>query len=71
MFAGEANTVRDIVDNFGLSSLDNLYLIENAMSAVVIPNVVSFQSLADDFFTDMKGKGLNTYTVEDIIKGVI
>lgn len=76
-FSGEAsshclaNTVRDIVDNFGTASLDKLYLIENAMSAVVIPNVVSFQSLADDFFKDMKGKGLNTCTVDDIINGVV
>jgi len=76
-FAGEAsshcvaNTVRDIVDNFGTASLDNLYLIKDAMSAVVIPNVVSFQSLADDFFTDMKGKGLNTCTTEEIINGAV
>lgn len=76
-FAGEAsshcvaNTVRDIVDNFGLASLDNLYLIEDAMSAVVIPNVVSFQSLADDFFTDMKAKGLKTCSVVEIIDKVV
>lgn len=76
-FAGEAsshcvaNTVRDIVDNFGNSALDNLYLIDDAMSAVVIPNVVSFQSLADDFFSDMKGKGLNTCTTQDIINGLV
>lgn len=76
-FAGEAsshcvaNTVRDIVDNFGTASLDNLYLIKDAMSAVVIPNVISFQDLADDFFKDMKGKGLHTCTVEEIITGKV
>jgi len=76
-FAGEAsshcvaNTVRDIVDNFGTASLNNLYLIEDAMSAVVIPGVVSFQDLADDFFNDMKGKGLKTCTVNDIETGIV
>lgn len=75
-FAGEAsshcvaNTVRDIVDNFGNSSLDNLYLVEDAMSAVVIPGIVSFQDLADNFFKDMKTKGLNTCTTDDIINGI-
>lgn len=61
-----ANTVRDIVDNFGTGSLDNLYLVTDAMSPVVIPGVVSFQHLEDEFLLEMKTKGLHTCTTEQI-----
>ncbi|MGK0290188.1 MAG: nicotinamidase/pyrazinamidase [bacterium] len=60
-----ANTVMDIVDNFGANPLGNLYLIEDGMSPVP-----SFESLADDFFRDMKNRGLNICKSTDVISGL-
>jgi nicotinamidase-related amidase len=55
-----ANTVRDVVDNFGAEPLNKLYLMADGMSPVP-----GFESLSDDFFRDMKAKGVNVCTTRE------
>lgn len=50
-----ANTVRDIANNFGEDSIKKLVLIEDTSSPVP-----GFEYLADDFMTEMKGRGMQT-----------
>ena len=56
-----AYTVRDLVDNFGIASLDKLVLLEDATSPVG-----SFEKNADDFFEDMRKRGLTISTTDKI-----
>ena len=59
VFSGEAsshcvaNTIRDIVKNFGEETVRKCVLLEDAMSPVP-----GFEQFADDFFQDMKDKGM-------------
>lgn len=48
-----ANTVRDIANNFGDDAIEKLVLIEDGSSPVS-----GFEYLADEFLTEMKGRGM-------------
>jgi nicotinamidase/pyrazinamidase len=59
-----ANTVRDIVKNFGDPKYaQKLVLLTDAMSAVG-----GFEKLADDFFNEMKALGVGMSTTTDFLK---
>jgi nicotinamidase-related amidase len=66
VFSGEAsthcvaNTIRDIVKNFGEDTLKKCVLLEDAMSPVP-----GFEHFADDFFREMKGKGMKMTKTTD------
>lgn len=66
VFSGEAsshciaNTIRDIADHFGEDTLRKCVLLEDAMSPVT-----GFEHLADDFFRDMRAKGMQMTTTTD------
>lgn len=73
LFSGEAsshcvaNTIRDIAKNFGEDALKKWVLLEDAMSAVP-----GFEPLADEFFQEMKDKGMNVtktsdFSVQDVL----
>ncbi len=59
VFSGEAsshcvaNTIRDIVKNFGEDTVKKCVLLEDAMSPVP-----GFEQFADEFFQEMKDKGM-------------
>jgi len=55
-----ANTIRDIVKNFGEDTLKKCVLLEDAMSPVP-----GFEHLADDFFREMKDKGMKMTKTTD------
>ncbi len=63
VFSGEAashcvaSTIRDIVNNFGEETIKKCVLLEDAMSPVP-----GFEQIADDFFQDMKDKGMQITT---------
>jgi nicotinamidase-related amidase len=63
VFSGEAsshcvaNTIRDIVENFGEDTAHKCVLLEDAMSPVP-----GFEQFADDFFRDMRVKGMHITT---------
>lgn len=58
-----ANTVRDICNNFtDPKYAQKLVILEDAMSAVP-----SFEKLADDFFNDMKSKGVQFAKTTDFL----
>lgn len=56
-----ANTVNDVVENFGAAPLGNLWLLDDAMSPVP-----GFEKLSQNFFRDMKTRGLNICKTTDI-----
>ena len=59
-----ANTVRDIVNNFGDPSYaKKITLLTDAMSPVT-----GFEQFETDFFDDMKKLGVNFSTTEDFLK---
>jgi nicotinamidase-related amidase len=66
VFSGEAsthcvaNTIRDIVKNFGEDTLKKCVLLEDAMSPVP-----GFEHFADDFFREMKEKGMQMTRTTD------
>jgi len=63
VFSGEASshcvasTIRDIVKNFGEETVKKCVLLEDAMSPVP-----GFEQIADDFFQEMKNKGMQITT---------
>ncbi len=57
-----ANTVRDIVANFGTQPLDKLWLLEDGMSPVP-----GFEQLSQDFLYDMKQQGLHIAKTTDLL----
>jgi nicotinamidase-related amidase len=63
VFSGEAsshcvaNTIRDIAENFGEDTAHKCVLLEDAMSPVP-----GFEQFADDFFRDMRTKGMQITT---------
>lgn len=56
-----ANTVRDIVENFGTTPLGKLWLIADGMSPVA-----GFETGSQDFLRDMKARGLNICRAADL-----
>lgn len=59
-----ANTMRDIVENFGTDSAKKIVLAKNCMSAVNAPGL---EHLATDFFAEMVSKGVRIENIEDIL----
>lgn len=57
-----ANTVRDIVANFGAENIKKLWLIEDCAS-----NVTGFENLGEEFVSDMKKLGMNVTTAKDFL----
>lgn len=66
VFSGEAsthcvaNTIRDIVKHFGEDAAQKCVLLEDAMSPVP-----SFERFADDFFREMRSKGMHIQKTTD------
>jgi len=66
VFSGEAsthcvaNTIRDIIKNFGAETIKKCILLEDAMSPVP-----GFEHLADEFFRDMKQQGMQIVKTTD------
>ena len=58
-----AFTVRDLVDNFGVDSLDKVVLLEDATSPVQ-----TFEVQAQEFFHDMVKRGLTVSTTDKVFK---
>lgn len=69
LLAGEArshclaNTVRDIANNFGEENVKKMILLQDATS-----DVPGFESLGNDFVTEMRGRGMEVSTTEDFLK---
>lgn len=69
LLAGEArshclaNTVRDIANNFGEENIKKMVLLQDATS-----DVPGFESLGEDFVTEMKGRGMQVSTTENYLK---
>jgi nicotinamidase-related amidase len=66
VFSGEAsshcvaNTIRDIVTQFGEETIKKCLLLEDAMSPVP-----GFEQFADNFFQEMRSKGMQTTTTSN------
>lgn len=59
-----ANTLRDIIDNFGVDSARKVTLLEDCMSPVP-----GFEKLAADFIDDMRTKGVKVARSTDVMAG--
>jgi len=59
-----ANTMRDIVNEFGEDSTKKIVLAKNGMSAVNAPGL---EHLAEDFFNEMRSKQVKIENLEDIL----
>lgn len=70
LVAGEASshcvktTVEQIADNIGDEHLKKFHLMTDCMSPVVIPGVVDFTPVADEFIKNMVARGMNITTSE-------
>lgn len=58
-----ANTVRDIITNFGVDNIRKLVLLEDTTS-----NVPGFESLGDDFVKEAVSKGMQVTTSVEFLK---
>jgi nicotinamidase-related amidase len=58
-----ANTLRDIVKNFGADNAKKIVLLEDCMSAVP-----GFEQLETEFFTEMKNMGVTITTSTEFMK---
>lgn len=58
-----ANTVRDIADNFGAENISKFILLEDCTSSVP-----TFESLGEDFVTEMKARGMQVSNSVDVLK---
>jgi len=59
-----ANTMKDIVDNFGAESAKKIVIAKDCMSAVNAPGL---EHLAETFFKEMKAKGVRVENLVDIL----
>lgn len=59
-----ANTLRDIIDNFGVDSAKKVTLLTDCMSPVP-----TFEQMEIDFFADMKAKGVNMARSTEVMVG--
>ena len=59
-----ANTMTDIIDNFGEDSAKKVTLLTDCMSPVP-----GFEALADNFFDDMKKRGVKLEKSTDVLGG--
>ncbi|MCK5616438.1 hypothetical protein KAR91_82005 [Candidatus Pacearchaeota archaeon] len=58
-----ANTVNDIIENFGTAGVDKLVLLTDACS-----NVTGYDGLGDTFMKEATAKGMQTSTTIDFLK---
>jgi len=58
-----ANTVGDIIDNFGAENVKKLVLLEDTTS-----NVTGFENLGENFVKDAVAKGMQVSTSTDFLK---
>lgn len=64
-----ANTVRDIVANFGAESVSKIVLLEDCSSSVISP-FVDFPAVASRFVADMKALGMRVAKSDEVFSSL-